>query len=240
MPRNIRLAAEDEARAVLAEAIAGYKALADYETMEGYRVSLAENAADERVLAALNELAGRIKGPRRCDPEDMRTAHGFARLVAIYAAPGTYLVSLLVHCRIIHDRKIKRTIDISSLLADLQIPGRWSSSHRARLEAYVYEQQKADFVSRFFPCGPREALATFVSALERHGPCRPADLARVAGLVLSDTNIRRLQRPKRRGLERPLTAVPLPADAVEKVENRTTPKISQMVIFGLPRRCDAL
>jgi hypothetical protein len=29
-------------------------------------------------------------------------------------------------------------------------------------------------------------------------------------------------------------------DAVEKVENRTTPKISQMVIFGLPRRCDAL
>ena len=27
---------------------------------------------------------------------------------------------------------------------------------------------------------------------------------------------------------------------VEKVENRTTPKISQMVIFGLPRRCDAL
>jgi hypothetical protein len=32
----------------------------------------------------------------------------------------------------------------------------------------------------------------------------------------------------------------LMADAVEKVENRTTPKISQMVIFGLPRRCDAL
>jgi hypothetical protein len=30
------------------------------------------------------------------------------------------------------------------------------------------------------------------------------------------------------------------ADAVEKVENRTTPKISQMVIFGLLRRCDAL
>jgi hypothetical protein len=30
------------------------------------------------------------------------------------------------------------------------------------------------------------------------------------------------------------------ADAVEKVENRTTPKISQMVIGGLPRRCDAL
>jgi hypothetical protein len=30
------------------------------------------------------------------------------------------------------------------------------------------------------------------------------------------------------------------ADAVEKVENRTTPKISQMVIFGLFRRCDAL
>jgi hypothetical protein len=30
------------------------------------------------------------------------------------------------------------------------------------------------------------------------------------------------------------------ADAVEKVENRTTPKISQMVIFELPRRCDAL
>jgi hypothetical protein len=29
-------------------------------------------------------------------------------------------------------------------------------------------------------------------------------------------------------------------DAVEKVENRTTPKISQMVIFGLLRRCDAL
>jgi hypothetical protein len=32
----------------------------------------------------------------------------------------------------------------------------------------------------------------------------------------------------------------LTVDAVEKVENRTTPKISQMVIFGLPRRCDAL
>jgi hypothetical protein len=31
----------------------------------------------------------------------------------------------------------------------------------------------------------------------------------------------------------------LVADAVEKVENRTTPKISQMVIFGLLRRCDA-
>jgi hypothetical protein len=30
------------------------------------------------------------------------------------------------------------------------------------------------------------------------------------------------------------------ADAVEKVENRTTPKISQIVISGLPRRCDAL
>ena len=29
-------------------------------------------------------------------------------------------------------------------------------------------------------------------------------------------------------------------DAVEKVENRTTPKISQMLIFGLLRRCDAL
>jgi hypothetical protein len=28
-------------------------------------------------------------------------------------------------------------------------------------------------------------------------------------------------------------------DAVEKVENRTTPKISQMLIFGLLRRCDA-
>jgi hypothetical protein len=32
----------------------------------------------------------------------------------------------------------------------------------------------------------------------------------------------------------------LVTDAVEKVENRTTPKISQMVIFGLPRRYDAL
>jgi hypothetical protein len=30
------------------------------------------------------------------------------------------------------------------------------------------------------------------------------------------------------------------ADAVEKVENRTTPKISQMVIFGLLGSCDAL
>jgi hypothetical protein len=30
------------------------------------------------------------------------------------------------------------------------------------------------------------------------------------------------------------------ADAVEKVENRATPKISQLVIFGLLRRCDAL
>jgi hypothetical protein len=30
------------------------------------------------------------------------------------------------------------------------------------------------------------------------------------------------------------------ADAVEKVENRTTPKISQIANFGLPRRCDAL
>jgi hypothetical protein len=30
------------------------------------------------------------------------------------------------------------------------------------------------------------------------------------------------------------------ADAVEKVENRSTPKISQKVIFGLHRRCDAL
>jgi hypothetical protein len=30
------------------------------------------------------------------------------------------------------------------------------------------------------------------------------------------------------------------ADAVEKVENQTTPKISQIVNFGLPRRCDAL
>jgi hypothetical protein len=29
-------------------------------------------------------------------------------------------------------------------------------------------------------------------------------------------------------------------DAVEKVENRTTPKIPQMLIFGLLRRCDAL
>jgi hypothetical protein len=33
---------------------------------------------------------------------------------------------------------------------------------------------------------------------------------------------------------------PVWVDAVEKVENRTTPKISQMVIFGLLRRCDAL
>jgi hypothetical protein len=33
---------------------------------------------------------------------------------------------------------------------------------------------------------------------------------------------------------------PVWVDAVEKVENRTTPKISQMVIFGLPRRYDAL
>jgi hypothetical protein len=33
---------------------------------------------------------------------------------------------------------------------------------------------------------------------------------------------------------------PLMVDAVEKVENRTTPKISQMVIFGLLRRRDAL
>jgi len=33
---------------------------------------------------------------------------------------------------------------------------------------------------------------------------------------------------------------PLRVDAVEKVENRTTPKISQMLIFGLLRRCDAL
>jgi hypothetical protein len=32
----------------------------------------------------------------------------------------------------------------------------------------------------------------------------------------------------------------LMTDAVEKVENRTMPKISQMAIFGLPRRCDAL
>jgi hypothetical protein len=30
------------------------------------------------------------------------------------------------------------------------------------------------------------------------------------------------------------------ADAVEKVENRMMPKISQVAIFGLPRRCDAL
>jgi hypothetical protein len=30
------------------------------------------------------------------------------------------------------------------------------------------------------------------------------------------------------------------ADAVEKVENRTTPKISQIVIFELPHRRDAL
>jgi hypothetical protein len=29
-------------------------------------------------------------------------------------------------------------------------------------------------------------------------------------------------------------------DAVEKVENRKTPKISQLVSFGLLRRCDAL
>jgi hypothetical protein len=34
--------------------------------------------------------------------------------------------------------------------------------------------------------------------------------------------------------------VRLLADAVEKVENRATPKISQLVIFGLLRRCDAL
>ena len=33
---------------------------------------------------------------------------------------------------------------------------------------------------------------------------------------------------------------PLLDDAVEKVENRTTPKISPIVNFGLPRRCDAL
>jgi hypothetical protein len=33
---------------------------------------------------------------------------------------------------------------------------------------------------------------------------------------------------------------PLWADAVEKVKNRTTPKISQIVNFELPRRCDAL
>src|SRR5882757_1560961 len=33
---------------------------------------------------------------------------------------------------------------------------------------------------------------------------------------------------------------PLWVDAVEKVENRTTPKISQMLIFGPLRRCDAL
>jgi hypothetical protein len=32
----------------------------------------------------------------------------------------------------------------------------------------------------------------------------------------------------------------LMVDAVEKVENRMTPKISQMVIVGLLRRCDAL
>jgi hypothetical protein len=34
--------------------------------------------------------------------------------------------------------------------------------------------------------------------------------------------------------------LPVVTDAVEKVENRTMPKISQMVNFGLPRRCDAL
>jgi hypothetical protein len=38
----------------------------------------------------------------------------------------------------------------------------------------------------------------------------------------------------------PTTRSLLWVDAVEKVENRTTPKISQMVIFGLLRRCDAL
>ena len=34
--------------------------------------------------------------------------------------------------------------------------------------------------------------------------------------------------------------LPKLTDAVEKVENRTTSKISQMVIFGRLRRCDAL
>jgi hypothetical protein len=33
---------------------------------------------------------------------------------------------------------------------------------------------------------------------------------------------------------------PLWVDTVEKVENRTTPKISQMLIFGQLRRWDAL
>jgi hypothetical protein len=38
----------------------------------------------------------------------------------------------------------------------------------------------------------------------------------------------------------PSAARPVLSDAVEKVENRRTMKISQMVGFGLSRRCDAL
>jgi hypothetical protein len=51
---------------------------------------------------------------------------------------------------------------------------------------------------------------------------------------------RSLRKSMARASEAGQARRPFRVDAVEKVENRTTPKISQMLIFGLLRRYDAL
>jgi hypothetical protein len=185
MSRESRLAAESEARAVLSAALADYR-----------HDPVQDRDAADHVLAELQKLAQRIAIRHRSDREAMRTARGFARLARLHPR----LVELFVACREMHDRsgEIEPTVDVSPLLADLQNPGRWSSSHRALFAAYDAEQWRA-FVAGFPSHGRREALVHFRRALQARGPCRPADLARVAGLVLSDN---RGQRPARHPTQR--------------------------------------
>jgi hypothetical protein len=192
MPRDSRLKAESQARAVLSAAIADYR---------GDVFTRINPAPEERVLAALKALAERIELERRRNLEAMKIARSFARL----AHRHPRLVELLVACLEIHDRsgEIERSVDIGPLLADLQNPSRWSSSHRALFAAYDAEQERA-FRAAFRAHGPREALAIFVRVLTARGRCRPTDLARVAGLVLSDTRIRLARmRPFNIVIERP-------------------------------------
>jgi hypothetical protein len=190
LPRNSRLRAEEGARTALASAIADYRH--DW---------VLDRAAADHVLAALRELTMRIP-QHRSDPEAMKIARSFARLVDHLAKhvgspwdvpPDRWrrrlvqrLVELLVSCVEIARRpgEIERKVDITPLVEDIRNPRQWRD-HRELFAAYRKERMLA-ILAHVNRHGPRDALATFIRALTyAGGHFRPglADVGRIAGLI---------------------------------------------------------
>jgi hypothetical protein len=192
-----KCAAEDTALIVLGDALAAYRD--DDEHLERFEFGDYSPVAEASVVGKLEKLLKAIKEPRRCERETMLTAYAFARLAALRT--GKRLVALLVSCRAIHDHtgKIERSVDTAPLFAILRKPGFWSGELQARLEALNAERREA-LIAADMPHGRRQALAAFFCRLKSFGPCRPADLervARLAGLIPRGYRIRTLQRSRR-------------------------------------------